>query len=382
MSRRQTAAIAILAVAAVILAGFILHRPFERGVEAALVLGDLGAGGEPSLFKSLTPAPARTAISYQGGNRVHSGDLYKPGEKPLAILVLVPGALATGKDDPRLIAFAETLARARFEILVPDIPGVRALELRASDATDVADAVSFASRSEEASGLPLGIAALSYAAGPAILAALDPAIGGKVAFILAVGGYYDADAVLTFFTTGFYRDPPGGPWRRRAPNAYGKWLFVAGNVGLVGDRRDSDLLARIAARKLDNLSADTSGLAAQLGPEGRATYEFVTNVDPGRAASLIAALPPAVRAEIDALDLKRHDLSQLHPELILVHGRDDAIIPESESMALAAAAPADRAKLYLVERLSHVDLGPVGIGDAATLWRALYGLLKERVEGG
>lgn len=381
MIRRQSAAIAVLAIAAVILAGVILHRPLERGVVAALVLGDLGAGGKPSLFKSLTAAPARTAISYQSGNRNHSGDLYKPGNKPLAVLVLVPGALATGKDDSRLIAFAETLARARFEILVPDIPNVRALELRASDAVDVADAVSFASRLEGGSGPPLGIAALSYAAGPAILAALDPAIGGKVAFILAVGGYYDADAVLTFFTTGYYRDPPGGPWRQRAPNAYGKWLFVAGNAGLLGDRRDGDVLARIAAHKLDDLSADTSGLAAQLGPEGRATYEFVTNVDPGRATALIAALPPAVRAQIDALDLKRRDLSHLHPELILVHGRDDAIIPESESIALAAAAPADRAKLYMIERLSHVDLGPVGIGDAATLWRALCALLKERAEG-
>ena len=382
MIGRQRAAIAVLAIAAVILAGVIFHRQIERGIVAALMLGDLGAGAKSSLFKSLTPAPERAAISYQSGNRNHSGDLYKPGKKPLAVIVLVPGALATGKDDPRLIAFAETLARARFEILVPDIPNVRALELRASDAVDVADAVSFANRLEELSGLPLGIVALSYAAGPAILAALDPAIGGKVAFILAVGGYYDADAVLTFFTTGFYWDPPGGPWRQRVPNAYGKWLFVAGNVGLVGDRRDGDVLARVAARKLDDLSADTSSLAAQLGPEGRATYEFVTNVDPGRAAALIAALPPAVRAQIDALDLKRRDLSRLHPGLILVHGRDDAIIPESESVALAAAAPADRAKLYMIEHLSHVDLGPVGIGDAATLWRALCALLKERAEGG
>lgn len=381
MTKRRTAAVAILAIAAIVLAGLSAWRPLARGTEAALMLSDLAAGAKPTFFKSVTSAPARISVTYQVGGRVHAGDLYRPGKKPLAALILVPGALATGKDDPRLIAFAETLARARFEILVPDLPGVRALELRASDAGDVADAVTHMNGFEETSGLPLGIAALSYAAGPAILAALEPGIGAKVEFILAVGGYYDADAVLTFFTTGYYRDPPGGPWRRRTPNAYGKWLFVAGNAGLVADKRDGDLLAGIAARKLENLAADVADLAAQLGPEGRSIYEFVTNVDPGRAASLIAALPQVVRAEIDALDLKRRDLSHLHPELILVHGRDDAIIPESESMALAAAVPAGRARLYLIERLSHVDLGPMGIRDAANLWRALNALLKER-EGG
>ena len=83
-----------------------------------------------------------------------------------------------------------------------------------------------------------------------------------------------------------------------------------------------------------------------------------------------------MRREIAALDLKRRDLSTLRPALILVHGRDDAIVPESESMALAEAAP--HARLYLIERLAHVDLGPVGMPDAVTLWRAVFRLLEER----
>lgn len=342
------------------------------------MLADVAAGAKPSLFKTTMPAPSRKSVTYKVGTRIYVGDLYRPAEPPLAALVLVPGALAAGRDDPRLVAFAETLARARFETLVPDMPTVRALELRAADAGDVADAVIHMSGFVETSGLPLGIVALSYAAGPAILAALEPGIGARIAFILAIGGYYDADAVLTFFTTGYYRDPPGGPWRHRTPNAYGKWLFVAGNARLVADKRDGDLLSRIAERKLDDLAADVGDLVARLGSEGRSIYDFTTNVDPERSTSLIARLPQAVRDQIDALDLKRRDLARLKPALILVHGRDDAIIPESESMALADAAPSGRARLYLIERLSHIDLGPVGLVDAVNLWRAIDALLMER----
>ncbi|HLF59404.1 MAG TPA: alpha/beta hydrolase [Alphaproteobacteria bacterium] len=369
----------VLVFAALLVAG---AKPLGRAVEAALVMDDLAAGPGPSLFKNITSAPSRDGISYRIGARNHEADLYRPGEDPNAVLVLVPGALATGKDDPRLVAFAATLARAGFGVLAPDIPSVRALQLRASDSQDVADAVDYLADSDETSARPLGIVALSYAAGPAILALLDPAVGDKVDFVVAIGGYHDADAVLTFFTTGYYRDPPGGPWRHRRPNAYGKWLFVAGNVGLIADASDRDVLAQMAGRKLEDLSADVSDLAQRLGAEGRAVVDFVMNVDPGRARDLIGNLPAAVRAEIEALDLKRRDLTRLHPGLILIHGRDDAIVPESESMALAAAAAPGRADLYLVERLAHVDLGPVGLRDALTLWRAIYRLLEERDRSG
>jgi fermentation-respiration switch protein FrsA (DUF1100 family) len=94
--------------------------------------------------------------------------------------------------------------------------------------------------------------------------------------------------------------------------------------------------------------------------------------------ALIAALPDKVRSDMMALDLSRADLSRLAAELILLHGRDDAIIPYTESQALAAAAPAGRATLYLVGNLSHVELGPGSLPDALRLLAATYRLLALR----
>ena len=81
--------------------------------EAGLVLEDLAAGQRRSRLKERTPEPTRQPIAYDVEGRRYRGDLYHPGESPLAGIVLVPGAANRGKDDPRLVALSATLARAR-----------------------------------------------------------------------------------------------------------------------------------------------------------------------------------------------------------------------------------------------------------------------------
>ena len=65
---------------------------------------------------------------------------------------------------------------------------------------------------------------------------------------------------------------------------------------------------------------------------------------------------------------------------MLLHGRDDPIIPETESRALARALPAGRAHLYLPDSLAHADFEASGAGDAMVLLPAAYRLLRLRDE--
>ncbi|TDI60048.1 MAG: alpha/beta hydrolase [Alphaproteobacteria bacterium] len=363
-----------------------------RAIEAVEVLGDIAAGPKPSRLKRITPEPRRDPVAYVVAGRRRQGDLYRPGESAKAALVLVPGIARAGKDDPRLVALANTLARARFTVLVPDIENLRALRVSPADAVAIADAINYLAGHYLATELPaggnggrgepatVGLIAISYAAGPAVLAALRPDTRRRVRFVFIIGGYYDSEAVLTFFTTGYYRDGPNEPWLHRTPNAYGKWVFVKSNAGRISDPGDGAVLERMAERKMANLGADITDLVAALGAEGRAVYALLANSDPARVPALIAALPEGVRADIMALDIKRQDLSKIEARLILVHGRDDAIIPYSESKALAAAAPEGQAALYVVDSLAHVDLGAAGLIDTLILWRAAYRLLSEREE--
>jgi hypothetical protein len=344
----------------------------SRGIEAARVLADLSS-------PNATPEPgiAPTAVAFPPGSGLAGGDLYWPADAKAA-LVLVPGVVPEGKDDPRLVDLAQIVVRARFAVLVPDIANLRAQRVSPEDAHAIAAAITWLAGCAEAATVPsVGVVAISYAAGPAILAALSPDAGPRVRFLVAIGGYYDLEAVVTFFTTGYFRTGPEEPWQRGEPNAYGKWVFIAANAERLDDPHDRAALAAMAGRKLADLDADVADLRAGLGPQGRAVAALLDNRDPDRVPALIENLPEAVRSDLAALDVSRRDLSQLDARLLLVHGRDDPIIPSTESEALAAAAP-DDTSLYVVDSLGHVELGPAGLVDGWKLWRAVYRLLALR----
>lgn len=342
-----------------------------RDIEAGLLMADLAAGPADSLLKRTTPTPERRPVAWRIGPRTHEGDLYDT-PSPKAALVLVPGAARAGRDDPRLVAFATALARARWRVLVPDLPAARALEVSAADAVDVADAV----RLLAPDWGRVGIAAVSYAAIPAVLAALEPDLAPSVDFVAAIGPPYDMTAVATFFTTGWFRDGPGLPWRHHEPNAYGKWVFVISNARRLDDSGDRVLLAAIAARRMADPASGIDDLTARLTPQGGAVMALLDNRDPERVPALLAALPPAIQAEMAGLDLSRRDLSKLAARLIVIHGRDDRIVPASEGAALARAAP--HGELTLLDSLAHTDLKPGGLADAALLWRTTSRLLEHR----
>ena len=344
--------------------------------EAARVLEDLAVQNGESRLKERTPAPARRPVAYAVQGRKYQGDLYHPAQLPIAALVLVPGAAEQGRDDPRLVAFATTLARARFLVLVPDLPNLRALKVHAQDAQGVADAFAhLLSRPEFPVEGRAGIGAFSYAVGPAVLAALEPAIRERVDFVLGVGGYYDLNRVVTFFTTGNFQKE--GRWHYLEPNRYGKWLFVFGNAGRLADPVDRAALQRMAERRLVKPRADIDDLTRQLTPEGQSLLDLLENRDPERTPALLAKLPAGIRAELDALNLANKDMSRLRARLILLHGTDDTIIPYTESVALAGAVPPGQAELYLIDGLAHVDVRPLKL-DRHASWRAIGALLAQR----
>jgi hypothetical protein len=99
-----------------------------HGNEAADLLADIAAADGPSRLKAMTPEPEHSLIGYRGlttGEAI--ADLYKSAEQPRGAVVLVPGLTPYGKDDPRLVSFAHSLARDRFLVLVPEIANTRLL---------------------------------------------------------------------------------------------------------------------------------------------------------------------------------------------------------------------------------------------------------------
>lgn len=389
--------LAVLAVA-LPLAGCAPARHYE----SALVLQDLAAGEGASRLKGVTPAPLRETVSYTVDGRARRADLYLPGPLegckttdtrhstncPRAALVAVPGAVPGANRDPRFTAFTATVARAGFAVLAPEMPGFRALRVRPQDAREIADAMSYAlSRPELAPGERAGLFAFSYAAGPAVLAALKEDIRDRVRFVATLGGYHDLPRAMRFFTTGWFEHD--GTWHYLAPDDTGRMVLAFSSLDYLRNATDEALLEQMVEARLKDRAADLAPLAARLSVPGQAVYALAVNTDPARYQQLLERLPEAMSADLERLNLARHDLKQLKARLWLVHGRNDSLIPWTESLALAAAAPAGQARVFLIHRVvGHVDLSVADLlswhfwtedlPDLWRLWRVIDLMLAER----
>ena len=352
----------------------------ERAGEARLLLQDIAAGWAPSELKQVTRAPDRREIAWRIDGRDGIGDLYLPADGALARMVLVPGLTEQGRNDPRMTALAQTFARIRFAVLVPDIANLRRLRVGPEDSRNIADAaIALTGMPAGGAESPVGLAAVSYAVGPALIGALEPDAGPHIGFLAAIGGYYDITEVVTYLTTDRFRDGVGEPWRTGRPHGLAKWRFVAVNADQLDDPADRAAFAVIARRRIANPAADIDDLAVGLGPDGRALLALLENRDPDAVPALISGLPAKMRDAFASLSPSRYDLSGLGTRLILIHGRDDPAVPYTESAGLAAAVPPGMATLFLLDGLDHVDFrSELGLGDQLVLLDAAQALLAER----
>ena len=107
-------------------------------------------------------------------------------------------------------------------------------------------------------------------------------------------------------------------------------------------------------------------------------FQFLENSEPERVEDLLGKLPNRVQEHLRRLSLKNYDLTYLAGRLILIHGRDDTMIPYTESVALASAVPGSQ--LFLVDGFSHVDPTGVGLLGRLQLIDAVQEFLERRVE--
>ncbi len=363
----------LLAIAiAMVLAGGCLQLRLGDS-EAGLVLEDLVSSD--SRLRQRTPGPTSRALRFSGDEQKLRGDLYVPADSVRAGIVLVPGLAIAGKNDPRLVALARTLARVNFIVLIPDIPGFRAYRMGSEDVKVLVVAVQALSVAPEMQPhLPIGIGAFSFAVGPALIAALDTRVAGRVDFIVAVGGYQDLRRLITYYTTGAHRDDRDTP----TPYDKGKWIFALGVSEKLPNTADRLAIQAVARRAIyaNRGEADVPAPAG-LSPAGAALLELLTNTTPARVPALLARLPALLRAEITALNPAEQPMNSLHARLLLLHGRSDNIIPYTESIALAESVPAGRADLFIIDGLAHVDLQPTS-GDVDILLEMINALLDQR----
>lgn len=138
-------------------------------------------------------------------------------------IVVVHGMHELGIDEPRLASFARALAASGFYVMTPLVPGIADYRIEAESADVIGTAAkSFAQQLE----VPrVGVFAISFSGGLALLAASDPQYEASIGWVASIGGYYDLTHVLRFFATGD-AVRPDGVVEHRTPHEYGALIVI------------------------------------------------------------------------------------------------------------------------------------------------------------
>ena len=359
--RRPPGRRALLAGATVAAGLAVLALVTRVGPAVTLAMSLALPATEPWLALAL-PDPVREEIVLAAGGRQIPADLYRAA-KPRAALLLVHGLSRAGRRHPELARLARLLARHGALVLVPELEGLAAFRLGGREVEDIRVAIRYL----VGLGHPVGVAGLSFGAGPALLAAADfPDLG----LVASFGGYADLGNVIAYITTGVHTF--GGRRHAQRQEEYNRWKLLALLTGFVEDARDRELLGAVAERKLADPATDTGGLEAQLGPEGRAALRLALNRREGAVAALLADLSPRARAAV-ALLSPLAAVPRLRGRLLVAHGAADDSIPFTESLRLAEAA-GGRARVAILRTFHHTGPRPFwrALGErAGDAWRLL-----------
>lgn len=352
----------------------------------ALVLAESTTPLVDGQIASRRPDPLVETVTFTSGAKTIVADVYRPaGDGPHPGIVLNHGVADLGKDDPRLVNFADAVARVGFVALVPEFENLKGFRVRPSDVDEVVASYEYLAGLPEVNPERVGLFGFSYAGGLAVLAASDPRIADRVRFCFLLGSYYDLENVVAYMTTGMYRRD--GEWTYLEPQNSGRWAFLINSSYLIEHEGDREALVEIAHAKWDDPDSDVDALVESLRDEGRRAYDLMVNDDPERTRALIDGLSPRVRDYFDALSLEGR-IDRLEAHLIIGHGRDDNLIPYTESLLLAEGVPpAASVHLAILESFHHVDLklgegeGPgaflASVAEVGRLFSITYDLLAQ-----
>jgi pimeloyl-ACP methyl ester carboxylesterase len=343
-------------VAAAVLGWAWASGRLGRLVLAVRILDELRRPGVESLLRRATRAPEKRALVLEARGLRFAADLYRPaGATAAPALILVPGALAEGKDDPRVAPFATLLARAGFPVVLPELPSFRTLRAVPENERELAAVVeAVAARRDLAPRGRVGVFGISYAGGVALCVALDPVLAARVQLVATVGAYADLDSVARYLATGIIHH--GDQTLHLEPDPYAQMMFVETYQEFLPSAADHAVFGEMERRRWLDAAASLDDLAERLSHEARLVYDLFEHAPADQVPGMMERLAGGMKRRMAELSPARRDFRALRARLYLVHDRNDRTIPFTETLRLAERARGHTAAhVALLTTLHHVD---------------------------
>ena len=301
----------------------------------------------------------RKTITRQGA----TVDRYMPPGKVLGTVVCIHGMSTLGREDPRIVNLGEALAVAGWRVLIPEFHSIRKLEIRREQPNEVQQALENLAADQEL--LPeetFSVLAISFSAVFALRVACSERLGRRIRALCLIGGYYDLHTVCSFLVNADRSDPYGRLLMLRS--YYREIEPESGPFHQILDRCIEECVSQKnrwdARRSLDR----SDPLECRI-------YRMLTDVTEREMfkKKMTTAFDQSWSGYRTQLDFVRKETA-----VLLIHGRDDRVIPAGESKRLARRLAGRQIPVYLciTRFLSHGD-STISLRQLPELYRLLGG---------
>jgi acetyl esterase/lipase len=247
--------------------------------------------------------------------------------------------------DSHLDRLARAFARSGYSVLIPVSEPMIAYRLSVDEHDIAVSAFRQLQRQPGVDPDRVGMFGISVGGAVVTRAAQQPEINADVAMVHVLGGFFDASQVLAQMSLRAYEVDE--TWYEWEPSDA---TFRATRNSLV------PLLPSEDREEVWNLFGDDiTEVPPGLTDEGQALARVLTNRDPERVDQLLAQLSPNVTEFLNEIS-PSHGVTDLRARTLLLHDRNDHVLPYSESVRFAeqsSVAEGD-VRLTLIDHFHHV----------------------------
>jgi dienelactone hydrolase len=271
----------------------------------------------------VTPHPVVERLRYRTSHGDVEGDLYRPSsEGPHPGVVVCLGVVPFGVHHPQVPRLGEALARSGFAALLYWSPAMRDFRLDPADVDDIASAYEALLARADIDGSSSGLLGTCVGGAFALMGAASPRIRDRVSFVSAYAPYASRWTLTRDIASASRsRDDVREPWD---VDPLTRKVYEHTVTALLGSCKAKPLL--------DALS-------------------------PEQAERALRSLPADLQSRLDAMSPVKY-VPDLHaPLIVLLHDRDDPVIPVHESRCLRSAL-AERDGVHYTEFTVFKHLDP------------------------
>ena len=303
-------------------------------------------------------------------------DVYRlPDGKPRAAVLLSLGANDTGRDDKNAVNLGHALARAGYVVMIHWSPtmGLHA-NIDPAEPENLVWAFQYLEELGYVDRNRVGLGGFCVGASLALVAAADPRIRDRVYFVNAFGPFFDAEALLLQAASrSVVYEGESYSWE---PDPLTLRVLANELMETLDDSSDVDILRRLYIKD----QAATTFELAGLSQSGMTVVRLLDGVEPHEAEALYSTLPSSFHEGLVRVSPATH-VGELRARLLVMHDRNDQLVPAAESRRLVEATR-DRIGVRYTEFLAfdHLVPGPGGaftrLGQAVRLYRHMYDIIR------